>query len=294
MEIPLTGERLSKRFQNERLLTNNTQFHKKLSRNTYTTFNSKDVKIKPSEKTSTRSLEVNRNVLGTLLGYSIKSGKKVDFEKALKYPLSPIPLSIANGDGTKRKTNKSKLTKILLRNFNEASIPEKKSNSAYVTDLMAVIRTLKNIPNTFEELTWRILKTIPRNHTRVDIIADTYRTTSIKMGERDRRGESSKIVVQSKKSRIPRDFSKFLSNGENKRRMIELVFETIIHEKLDVLGMLGCTEVYLSGEEICTKVTTTSAAEFVQLSSNQEEADTKVILHTSHILRECPSLRIVL
>ena len=56
-----------------------------------------------SKSTSIRkdkTLKVNRNLIGAILAYSAKFGKVIDLEKALMYPLSPIPLSILNGDGT--------------------------------------------------------------------------------------------------------------------------------------------------------------------------------------------------
>ena len=44
-----------------------------------------------------KTLKVNHNFVGALLTYSAKSGKVIDLEKALMYPLSPIPLNILNG-----------------------------------------------------------------------------------------------------------------------------------------------------------------------------------------------------
>ena len=34
--------------------------------------------------------------------YAMKSGKSVDYEEAIKYPLSVIPASLSHGDGTKK------------------------------------------------------------------------------------------------------------------------------------------------------------------------------------------------
>ena len=56
---------------------------------------SKSVSIRKYNKTL--PLKVNRNIIGALLTYSAKSGKVIDLEKALMYPLSPIPLNILNG-----------------------------------------------------------------------------------------------------------------------------------------------------------------------------------------------------
>ena len=61
--------------------------------------------------------------------------------------------------------------------------------------------------------------------------------------EKKGRGYASKILVKSAKSKIPRDFASFLSNNDNKK-IIELIFETIIKEKLKFLNILRTTEVY--------------------------------------------------
>ena len=62
--------------------------------------------------------------------------------------------------------------------------------------------------------------------------------------EKKGRGYASKILVKSAKSKIPRDFASFLSNNDNKTKIIELIFETIIKEKLKFLNILRTTEVY--------------------------------------------------
>ena len=98
-------------------------------------------------------IEVNRNIINSLLSFTNKSGISINFEAALKFPLSPIPLSIANADGKKRKTNKSKLKEILYkyRESEENTFPETEKDP-FVLDMMAQIRTMTAIPETFEGL----------------------------------------------------------------------------------------------------------------------------------------------
>ena len=140
------------------------------------------------------SLKVNRNIIGALLTYSAKSGKVIDLERALMYPLSPIPLSISNGDGTRRVTSKSKLLQCIKPLRNETVLPPKNTITDYIIDLMELIRTLKDIPTTFEKLIWKIIKTLPSGYRSMHIIADTYQEASIKSSEREKRGSSSKIL----------------------------------------------------------------------------------------------------
>ena len=65
---------------------------------------------------------------------------------------------------------------------------------------------------------------IPPGYKRIDIVADTYRDESIKDPERSKRGCSEEIIVRSEKAKIPQNFTKFLQNGENKTRLIELIY----------------------------------------------------------------------
>lgn len=67
------------------------------------------------------TLQVNKNIIGAFLSYSRKSGRAVDFEMALKSPLSAAPLSIANEDGSRWETSKIKLMDIINRKGNENS-----------------------------------------------------------------------------------------------------------------------------------------------------------------------------
>ena len=81
---------------------------------------------------------------------------------------------------------------------------------------MALVRTQTQISSTYEELTFQLLRSLPSGYQRIDIIADTYRSNSIKDPERLKRGCADKVVIRSAKSKIPRNFNDFLQNGEKK------------------------------------------------------------------------------
>ena len=53
---------------------------------------------------------------------------------------------------------------------------------------MAGIQQLTEIPETYEDLAWKFIKTLPVGYSRVDIAADTYQENSIKTAERNKRG----------------------------------------------------------------------------------------------------------
>ena len=111
-----------------------------------------------------------------------------------------------------RKTNKSKLANIIISNTFTTDIS--KQQTAYIVDAMAYIRTMVNLPDTYERLAWQFLSGIPKGFSRIDLVADSHFNNSIKDDERIKRGTSKKIIVRSMKSKLPSEFSQFLSCGE--------------------------------------------------------------------------------
>ena len=97
--------------------------------------------------------------------------------------------------------------------------------SAYILDFMAFLKIITDIPSTYEDLAWLVIKQVHTGCIRVVIVADTYRPVSIKMQERDGRGRSNRIIINSVKSRTSCDFRELLSNDENKSKLIALTFE---------------------------------------------------------------------
>ena len=277
LSLPDFGKEQSSNFIKSRIQQKEIPFHDPIKRNHTKGFNLKNKKTRMKNK---KSVDVNRDILARLLYISTKKGKTIDFEKALRYPLSEVPLSICSADGSIRKTNKSKLAKLLLSRIGDNTSPDiTKGSTIYIIDLMALLRTMTNIPETFEDLAMQLLSFIPKGYLRVDFVADSYFPNSIKDAERTKRGVSSKIIIKSARSKIPRDFTSFLSSGENKTRMIELIFETLKQKKAQALNTLRTTKIVLSRERECSIVTLAGCSSFHQLLSNQEEADTKVITH---------------
>ena len=120
--------------------------------------------------------------------------------------------------------------------------PQKQDIAAYLIDLTALVRARTNA--TFDELVVHILDLIPTGYKRVDIIADTYRTDSIKEPERIGRGCAEKVLVRSSSSHLPRNFEEFLKNGDNKSRMIEIFKEVLVNWREEVLIKLQCETLF--------------------------------------------------
>ena len=84
---------------------NSTRFYRKLGLQLL-----KSTKVEKDNKQ--RIIEVNRDILSWLVNLSVRSGMVINYEKAMEYPLSPVPLRIATAEGG-RRTSKSKLLDII-------------------------------------------------------------------------------------------------------------------------------------------------------------------------------------
>ena len=109
------GEENYNDFKRDRLLRKKIKFHHPIKRNELSLFSNTNKSIKIKTSTKTKVVEFNRNIVGTLLAYSARNEKMIDFEKSLEYPLCSIPLSLANPDGSPRSTTKSKLLKVITQ-----------------------------------------------------------------------------------------------------------------------------------------------------------------------------------
>ena len=90
------------------------------------------------------------------------------------------------------------------------------------------------------------------------------------------------MLIHSSKSKVPRNFADFLNNGENKTRLIELIKNELVKKRQSVLQKLRCHEFFFSMDKLCLRITVNTTDIIEELTSNQEEADTKLLLHAKH------------
>ena len=91
-----------------------------------------------------------------------------------------------------------------------------------------------------------MIERLPKNYKRIDIVADTYRENSLKNNDRNLRGISDKVMISSSSSKIPRNFTDFLKNGDNKTRLIELIKDELVKNSKEILSKLSCEIIYFS------------------------------------------------
>ena len=103
--------------------------------------------------------------------------------------------------GSKRDPSKSKLLHEILPNIPDNSLTElgvDKTKCAYVIDMIAQIRCcIASALQTFEDLATKFLLSLPKGYARYDIVADTYRESSIKSTERRKHGISATVLIGS-------------------------------------------------------------------------------------------------
>ena len=86
---------------------------------------------------------------------------------------------------------------IILSYCNTSTDPKdvcipKEEISAYLVDLMALIRTLPGLFDTYRDLSSSLFTMLPVGYDRIDIVSDTYRERSLKDPERVKRAWYSK------------------------------------------------------------------------------------------------------
>ena len=150
LNIKETGLTAATKFRDQRIRSDAIPFHDPIKRSNVPTFKNNNASKTVKIGSHVANIPVNRNVIGTLLAYSTKTNKVLDWKNALLFPLSPIPLSIASGDGCRRTCAKSKLFQIIKSKGKEPTPSEKSSVSDYILDLMAFVRSQIEIPRTFE------------------------------------------------------------------------------------------------------------------------------------------------
>ena len=269
-------------FVQQRLEDNQINFFAPIKKEKLLTFQASNKRAKCSTKGKVKELKIERDILGKLLALSLKNDASFDM-----YCLGPVPLSIAHPDGTRRKTAKSKLLEILVEKcdlIDSTHLPPRNSVMSYVIDLLATVRLTTDIPTTFEELAKQVLKFLPSGYHRIDVIADTYKERSIKDSERNERGSSDQYMITGPKTKVPRNFTKFLENGQNKQRLIDLILQVweVNHNTL----LRDSQTIYFSKQDICIVLTKDAVVPCEELCSDQEEADTKIALHVQHALKD--------
>lgn len=188
LKVEDIGKESFEEFLETRLKNKTTKFHNPLTKSKLKTFASASKSTPIKSPMNVVKFKAERNVFGQLL--ILSQEHKVDMEKVLKYPLSPVPWSLSSPDGLPLKTNKATLLHKLGINYCESQDFSRQSNTTYIIDGNALLHCLSSGPDTFGDLAKQAFRSLP-SATSAHFVTDTYKPDSIKSCERLRRGAST-------------------------------------------------------------------------------------------------------
>ena len=286
-----------KLFVSKRMNTNEAGFWEPMGKMNIKTFASlsKKAKVTPvDEKLVTVSAD--RNLFGRLLIAS--RSRDIDLREVLKYELDSVPCALAHPDGSLRKTTKSVFLGILEEQVQALPrLPvDDRMSTAYVIDGMAVVQMMKNAGSaTFGELANKYFHLGNDGCNRVDVVFDRYdKEDSIKEAERARRGSSSsfEVRISGPSTPVPKKWQNFISNPVNKTNLKAFLGST--WKEMAKTRLAGDQKLVLAGCFIHSDdrfaITQNQETPLVHLLSDNEEADTRMLLHASDCSRESFSI----
>jgi len=164
-----------------------TRFEKPIKRQRVQNFASAAVKTRVPGKQRVQEVQATRDLFGRLLMISVR--EKIDLDKVLEFPLTAVPLSLVNMDGSMNKTDKSKLMHRLEDMQSYHATPD--AIDVVIVDATFLLHTQQNLPMTYGQISRVLLLQLCRMADEIHFVCDRYVVPSIKDPERERRGSES-------------------------------------------------------------------------------------------------------
>ena len=213
----------------------------------------------------------------------VANSRQLDIGKVLCHPLGPIPWSLANCDGSLRKTTKSSLANKLQLLVSPADVVPKPS--ACIIDGMSQIQRCYGEGKTFGQVAKEILNMCLRDgyeSDRLDVVFDVYKKKSIKSCERLTRGSDQGIGYKVIKPEVKvTQWRRLLASQMTKTVLIE--FLVMQWKTQECINILGEKEFVTTVGDTCFRITKEGCSEVFELKTRQEEADTRMLLHANHV-----------
>ena len=285
------GESAYQIFQSDRLEKQNPKFHDTLPKHRLKTFS--DVKKQRKTRLSNKEtvLRADHKLFGRML--LIAASRHIDISEVLAHPLGPIHWSLANNDGSLKKTNKASLARFLEKKAAAAhAIP---TPSACIIDGMSLLQKIHGDNMTFNNIAMTLFNSalhIGSESDRIDVVFDVYTDMSIKNAERIKRGSESGILFgQIVPGHKIKQWRRLLASPQSKTKLVEFLVsrwkETIFRQKLNDKVM------YVTLGKKCFQIMKDATSDVSELCSEQEEADTRMLLHAKHAALTSSSVIIV-
>ena len=234
------------------------------------------------EKDQTTILRADRNVLQRLI-IAYEAGCKVDLHSVLQYELMPVPMALAEMNGSLRTGQKSILADILTSGINCPIEIQLHGNLCLLIDGLALVAAIgrRSGAQTFGDFADSFQAAVLRAGSRyqqIHVIFDRYQIDSIKSGTRKRRTKSTRPirrVIEDGSVPLPHSWPNFLALPDNKSDLARFLSEHIIvnapPDKVIVAAVGFEDEKEIQSSE---RVIDLSA-----LKATHEEADARLILY---------------
>lgn len=232
-------------------------------------------------------MKADKNVLQRLVT-SYAAGRAVDLDNILKHELVPVPVALAEMNGSLKTGNKSMLADILTSDIEcPATIDLDGRSACLVIDGQARVVSIGKPcdAKTFGDLADTFTSSIfhsGRAYDRIDVVFDRYRDESIKSNTRQRRTKTTRPIrriVEGRDVPLPQSWSNFLALPENKADLARFLSEELLanspHDK-EVVAAGGFAD-----EQVVKSSRDTT--NLIPLRATHEEADTRLILHAISI-----------
>ena len=172
---------------------------------------------------------------------------------------------------------------VILPEIDICDTTDKVPNGAvYIIDLIAYLRSLVNVPDTFRLLAQRIVADIPARYKVIYFACYTYNKIWIKSDEQAKRGESDEYIIRISDIRIPSNFGQFMRNGKNKERTLELIETVLARDR----NLVKERVIYFARGDLCTRITSNGSEDVPSLTSDHVEVHSKIVYFAYHALAE--------
>ena len=269
------GEEQRDKFFQERIINHKVPLNGTLAKNNLILFGQHAKKTKSHKEEQLSSLKRDRNLFSTL--YIACQVRDTDPEEFFKHENQSFPPSLSDC-GNMRHGTKSDLLQC-LEDLVPNSAPSQEllqDTDMVVIDGAVIVNMIKpGVADTFNDyaskITGYIRGQFKNSVQRVDMVFDVYKPDSLKGSTRKRRGKGIRVRVEGKK-KVPGNWQQFLREDGNKSELFDLLSERVSSEMFPGIVVITSTENVISSQP--TNIESLAPC-------SQEEADTRILLHTA-------------
>eukprot|EP00794_Sanderia_malayensis_P015514 gene15514-17096_t len=227
-----------------------------------------------------------RDLFGSILHLSLE--QNIDMAEVMKYPLTPVPLSLSNVDGTMLKTPKSKLMSQLEKRVSTSPPPKVE---AYVINAAFFFHHFCNLPETFGGVAKFFLKKILECDGKlIHFVSDKWISPSIKDCERDARDTSTASYnITGPMQKRPGNWFSAMRNSTFKTSLLSFPIDAWASK--ENASLFKGKILFANNEDKCFKFSAVFdnviRCEAEDLFCTHEEADSRIFFHLNSLPTPC-------